>query len=83
MKADYAPGGAREFDADFMANVYERPFEVVFVDGLPAEYSRPQAVGRHLDGCRIGFDAGGSDRKVSASSTARACFPRRSSGTRR
>lgn len=23
-------------------------------------------VGRHLDGCRIGFDAGGSDRKVSA-----------------
>ena len=66
VKADYAPGGAREFDADFMANVYERPFEVVFVDGLPAEYSRPQAVGRHLDGCRIGFDAGGSDRKVSA-----------------
>ena len=66
VKADYAPGGAREFDADFMANVYERPFEVVFVDGLPEEYSRPQAVGRHLDGCRIGFDAGGSDRKVSA-----------------
>ena len=31
VKADYAPGGAREFDADFMANVYERPFEVVFV----------------------------------------------------
>ena len=24
------------------------------------------AIGRHRDGCRIGFDAGGSDRKVSA-----------------
>lgn len=66
VKADYAAHGAREFDALFMADVYERPFEVVYCDELPAEYSRPQAVGRHLEGCRIGFDAGGSDRKVSA-----------------
>ena len=62
----YRPGGMREFDADFMSNVYERPFEVVLCDAVPAEYSNPQAVGRHMDGCRIGFDAGGSDRKVSA-----------------
>ncbi len=62
----YRPGGTREFDADFMSNVYERPFEVVLCDAVPAEYSNPQAVGRHMDGCRIGFDAGGSDRKVSA-----------------
>lgn len=62
----YRPGGTREFDADFMSNVYEHPFEVVLCDAVPAEYSNPQAVGRHMDGCRIGFDAGGSDRKVSA-----------------
>lgn len=62
----YRPGGTREFDADFMSNVYERPFEVVLCDAVPTEYSNPQAVGRHMDGCRIGFDAGGSDRKVSA-----------------
>ena len=64
----YVHGGAREFDADFMSNVYERPFEVVSValSAAPAEKSGAQAVGRHLDGCRIGFDAGGSDRKVSA-----------------
>ena len=62
----YRPGGTREFDADFMSNVYERPFEVVPCDAVPAESSNPQAVGRHMDGCRIGFDAGGSDRKVSA-----------------
>ena len=66
LRAAYAPGGSRAFDADFMAKVYERPFEVVPCETLPAEQSRSESVGRHLEGCRIGFDAGGSDRKVSA-----------------
>lgn len=69
IKEDYKKGGAREFDMDFMARVYERPFEV---EGLcpcckaPETHETSDAIGRHLDGCRIGFDAGGSDRKVSA-----------------
>ena len=64
----YKAGGSREFDANFMSRVYERPFEVVALplSDTPAPYSLPQSVGRNLDGCRIGFDAGGSDRKVSA-----------------
>lgn len=69
IAAAYQKGGAREFDADFMARVYERPFEVVYVENAadaPAERQAADPVGRHLDGCRIGFDAGGSDRKVSA-----------------
>jgi predicted NBD/HSP70 family sugar kinase len=33
---------------------------------LPKEKSAAKSVGRHLNGCRIGFDAGGSDRKVAA-----------------
>ena len=66
LKAAYAPGGARAFDADFMAGVYEKPFEVVLCNSVPEEKGTSQAVGRHLGGCRIGFDAGGSDRKVSA-----------------
>ena len=66
IRAAYTPEGSRAFDQDFMAGVYERPFEVVSCAELPAEKSNPQAIGRHLDGCRIGFDAGGSDRKVSA-----------------
>ena len=33
---------------------------------VPEEKGASQAIGRHMDGCRIGFDAGGSDRKVSA-----------------
>lgn len=66
---DYRIGGAREFDFNFMARVYEKPFEVVYVENVadaPAENDVSSPVGRHLDGCRIGFDAGGSDRKVSA-----------------
>ena len=32
MKATYCVGGKRSFDADFMSNVYEKPFEVVYCD---------------------------------------------------
>ncbi len=68
IKEAYKPGGSREFDADFMSRVYEKPFEVeaLPLDKTPAEKTLAQSVGRHLEGCRIGFDAGGSDRKVSA-----------------
>jgi predicted NBD/HSP70 family sugar kinase len=68
LQADYQKGGARAFDAEFMAKVYEKPFEVVGVPegALPAEREQPVKIGGGLDGCRIGFDAGGSDRKVSA-----------------
>lgn len=65
----YSATGARAFDADFMAKVYEvEHFEVRHVDAadVPQEDERPAPVGGHLDGCRIGFDAGGSDRKVAA-----------------
>ena len=66
---DYKIGGAREFDFNFMSRVFEKTFEVVYVEDValaPAENEKSSPVGRHLDGCRIGFDAGGSDRKVSA-----------------
>ncbi|MDD6094167.1 MAG: ROK family protein [Clostridia bacterium] len=69
IAAAYKKGGAREFDADFMAKVYETDFVVDYVENAadaPKEYQAADPVGRHLDGCRIGFDAGGSDRKVSA-----------------
>ncbi|MCL1965248.1 MAG: ROK family protein [Firmicutes bacterium] len=65
----YREGGSRAFDAGFMARVYERPFEVVYiadVKNAPEDRESASPIGRHLEGCRIGFDAGGSDRKVSA-----------------
>ena len=68
IKEAYTPGGARDFDVHFMEGVYEQKFEVISVplEDAPKDKSSASPVGRHLDGCRIGFDAGGSDRKVSA-----------------
>jgi len=66
LRGLYCTGGRQDFDFDYMANVFEHPFEIVSCDQVPAEKGDPKAIGRHLDGCRIGFDAGGSDRKVSA-----------------
>ncbi len=68
LKESYAPGGEREFDADFMSKIYEKDFEVLVVDlkDVPKENEQSSPIGRHLNGYRIGFDAGGSDRKVSA-----------------
>ena len=66
LKKAYSAGDEQDFDYDYMANVFEHPFEVVFVDQVPEEKNSPKAMGGHLEGCRIGFDAGGSDRKVSA-----------------
>lgn len=64
----YASDGARAFDNDFMSGVYEKPFECIWkpIEDAPKTQESATPVGRHLDGCRIGFDAGGSDRKVSA-----------------
>jgi len=68
IKAAYTVGGLREFDVNFMERVYEKPFEVIVcsLDKAPKDKSAAAPIGRHLEGCRIGFDAGGSDRKVSA-----------------
>ena len=64
----YTQTGARAFDVGFMRTVYERPVEVIVADParFPAARESTRAIGGHLEGCRIGFDAGGSDRKVSA-----------------
>lgn len=68
LRDAYAAGGSRDFDRDFMEGVYERPFTVEsrsYAD-RPAEKGSSRPVGRHLEGCRIGLDAGASNLKVSA-----------------
>ncbi len=62
----YCDGGQQDFDFHYMSNVFEVPFQVIRVDQIPEAKDSPKRIGGHLDGCRIGFDAGGSDRKVSA-----------------
>ena len=66
LKQAYSAGGCQAFDWDYMAGIFEHPFEVMMTDMLPESKDAPKAIGGHLTGCRIGFDAGGSDRKVSA-----------------
>jgi len=68
LKAAYSPEGERAFDYDFFQKLYERPLEIIDLplESCPAPNEEPKPIGGHLDGCRIGFDAGGSDRKVSA-----------------
>ncbi len=76
IKSVYSPQGARKFDFDFMGTVYERPFEVVVTsaDAVPPAQETAIPLGRHLDGCRVGFDLGASDRKASAVINGEAVF---------
>lgn len=64
----YQPDGLRKFDYEFFTICYERPVEVIETsfENVPKEVKCSIPVGGHLNGKRIGFDAGGSDRKCSA-----------------
>jgi predicted NBD/HSP70 family sugar kinase len=65
----YSPNGDRHFDHHFMGEqVYLKNFEVLLcrLEDVPTTPEKGHSLGRHLDGCRIGFDLGASDRKVSA-----------------
>ena len=65
----YSADGARKFDYHFMGEqVYERAFEVISCDAddVPDSQETGKLLGRNLQGYRIGFDLGASDRKVSA-----------------
>ena len=69
IRDTYSANGARAFDYEFMGQtVYERTLEVVITDcgNVPAAKELSMPLGRHLDGYRIGFDLGASDRKVAA-----------------
>ncbi len=67
--AIYSAKGARAFDFDIMGDrIYGHPFEVVALAkaDAPESHEISMKLGGHMDGCRIGFDLGGSDRKCSA-----------------
>lgn len=69
LQTHYRETTTGKFDAAIMGGkIYERPFEVALVaeDHVPAARETSAPLGRHLDGCRIGFDLGASDRKVAA-----------------
>ena len=68
LQAAYTPEGERHFDYTFVNQLYETNLEIIDLplEQCPAANEQAVPIGGHMDGCRIGFDAGGSDRKVSA-----------------
>ena len=65
----YSTSGERQFDCRFLGEqVYEKPFSVIACSAheVPPARESGKPLGRNLDGYRIGFDLGASDRKVSA-----------------
>lgn len=77
IRGTYSSDGERAFDARVMGeDIYDHPFTVVTCAAaeVPPEKEEEQPLGRHLDGCRIGFDLGASDLKVSAVVEGQAVF---------
>ena len=68
LQKAYQPGGEREFDYGFVDQLYEEKLEILDLplESCPTANEVSEPMGGNMDGCRIGFDAGGSDRKVSA-----------------
>jgi predicted NBD/HSP70 family sugar kinase len=77
LRGVYSPSGERAFDYDFMGDrVYGHAMEVLSTsyDGAPEERESAAPLGRHLDGYRIGFDLGASDRKCAAVADGKVLF---------
>ncbi|MDD2599455.1 MAG: ROK family protein [Kiritimatiellae bacterium] len=64
----YSKTGARAFTNDMMSRFFLAPLEVKICEKeeIPEANESALPLGRHLEGCRIGFDLGGSDRKCAA-----------------
>lgn len=67
LQHHYRESATGRFDDETVARrMFDHPFEVVATSNPPAEHASSLRLGRHWEGCRIGFDLGGSDRKVAA-----------------
>lgn len=69
LREHYAAEPTGAFDAAFMGpKLFGEPFEVLATSesDMPAGDATAVALGGHLEGCRIGFDLGASDRKAAA-----------------
>ena len=76
IRKTYSARGARKFDCEMMARSYGNKFQVIVTDfeKVPDAKEAQVAVGGYLKGCRIGFDLGASDYKVSAVMNGEAVF---------
>ena len=72
----YTKRGARKFDYGFFSDLYGRPVETVVVPykKMPEMNESLTTVKTVADGCRIGFDLGASDFKISALNKGKVVF---------
>ena len=69
LQKTYSIGGKRAFDNEFIGKkVYGKEIEFIYTseENLPQSNNKKSPLGGHLQGNRIGFDLGGSDRKCAA-----------------
>lgn len=67
LRAHFRDTPTGRFDSNFVGErIFDHAIEVVATQDLPSARASAAPLGRHLDGCRIGFDLGGSDRKAAA-----------------
>jgi predicted NBD/HSP70 family sugar kinase len=67
LAAHFRDTATGRFDSNIIGEkIFEHPVQVLVTTALPEPRAATKPLGRHLDGCRIGFDLGGSDRKVAA-----------------
>jgi predicted NBD/HSP70 family sugar kinase len=77
LRGVYSADGARSFDYGFLGEqIYGHGLQIehTSLDNLPEEKEAVTALGRHLDGYRIGFDLGASDRKCAAVAQGKVVF---------
>jgi len=77
LRSVYSAAGPRAFDYEFMGErVYGRAMaiESTQFDAFPEERETSAPLGRHLNGFRIGFDLGASDRKCAAVADGKVVF---------
>jgi len=69
IRDHYAASQTGRFDSQIIGEkIYDHALCIELAEAGQIEEPVPEgaALGRHLDGCRIGFDLGGSDRKCAA-----------------
>lgn len=69
LEGYYTESEIGRFDSELIGEkIYDQAIRIERVEAqnIPEPTQEGAALGRHLDGCRIGFDLGGSDRKCAA-----------------
>ncbi len=69
LREHYEQSPTGKFDSNLIGNqVYDNPIVIVqsSEQDIPPTKTKTTPLGRHWDGCRVGFDLGASDRKTAA-----------------